>query len=80
MVDAPAQVYRHNRELFEQEPINWPFNIVLMVPLGLIGGPIAGFGKGVALDVEWFMDDVEAGQSFGSYGRESVWRPYTLDW
>ena len=80
LVDAPAQVYRHNRDNFDQRPIYWPFNIVFMAPLGFLAGPLVGFGKGIALDVECLQGKARLGRVFGRYDNESVWRPFTLDW
>jgi hypothetical protein len=79
-VDAPAQVYRCNRSDFHQNPIYWPFNIVAFVPLGLAVGPLAGMGKGLALDIEWLLDRTSYGKAFGTYREPSVWRPYTIHW
>ena len=35
LVDAPAEVYRHNRQFFDEHPMQWPLNIVVVAPLGL---------------------------------------------
>jgi hypothetical protein len=75
-VDAPAQVYRAHRSDFNRNPIYWPFNILLFVPLGIAVGPIAGAGKGMALDIESvILDRTTYGQAFGTYQEPSVWRP-----
>lgn len=80
-VDAPAQVYRYHRSYFDRNPIYWPFNVFLFVPVGIAAGPIVGFGKGLALDIQWaFLDQVSYGRVFGSYRESSVWRPYTIHW
>ena len=79
-VDAPAETYRHNREAFEKYPILFGVDVLVMVPAGIITGPLFGLGKGAALDVQCMMDDMEYGEVFGSYGKTSIWRPYTLNW
>lgn len=80
-VDAPAQVYRSHRSLFDRHPEYWPFNLIFFVPVGIAAGPIVGFGKGLALDVQWaFLDQVSYGKVFGTYREPSVWRPYTIHW
>jgi hypothetical protein len=80
-VDAPAQVYRYHRGDFHRNPIYWPFNILFFVPLGIAAGPIAGAGKGLALDIEAvILDRTTYGQAFGTYQEPSVWRPYTIHW
>lgn len=79
-VDAPAQVYRCNRSDFHQNPIYWPFNIITFVPVGLAVGPLAGMGKGLALDIEWLIDRTSYRKAFGTYREPSIWRPYTIHW
>ncbi len=79
-VDAPTQVYRNKRSLFEADPIYWPLNIFVFVPIGMLFGPLAGFAKGVALDVECLQARLSYGKVFGGYGPESVWRPYSIHW
>ena len=80
-VDAPAQVYRHNRSTFDYHPEYWIFNILFFVPVGFVAGPIAGMAKGFALDIQWaFLDQASYGKAFGSYLKSSVWRPYTIHW
>jgi hypothetical protein len=79
-VDAPAQVYRENRGEFHRNPIYWPFNLVLFVPLGIAAGPLVGMGKGIALDMEWLLNRTSYSRSFGTYKEPSVWRPYTIHW
>lgn len=79
-VDAPAQVYRTHREDFAENPIYWPANIIVFVPLGMVVGPLAGFCKGVALDVQKLMGQIEYAPVFSTYGDSSIWRPYTIHW
>lgn len=79
-VDAPAQVYRHHRGTFDRHPEYWPFNLILFVPLGIVVGPLAGFSKGIGLDIQWFLNQVSYGKAFGTYKDESIWRPYTIHW
>jgi hypothetical protein len=79
-VDAPAEVYRHNRGEFHRNPVFWTFNVLFFVPLGIAAGPIAGAGKGLALDVEWLIGRTKYDKVFGSYQEPSIWRPYTIHW
>jgi hypothetical protein len=80
-VDAPAQIYRHNRSTFDYHPEYWIFNILFFVPVGLVAGPIAGMAKGAALDIQWaFLDQASYGKAFGTYRKSSIWRPYTIHW
>ena len=79
-VDAPAQVYRTHRDEFAENPINWPANLFLFVPLGFVFGPLTGLCKGVALDMQWVIGQQQYAPVFGSYGNASIWRPYTLHW
>ena len=79
-IDAPAQVYRHNRATMDNHPEYWIFNIAIFVPLGLAFGPIAGLVKGVALDVQWLIHRIRYKRVFNSYKDASIWRPYTIHW
>lgn len=79
-IDAPAQVYRYNRDTFEDHPEYWIWNLLVFVPVGLVVGPLAGLSKGVGLDVEWMLNEIGYGPVFGSYDRPSIWRPYTIHW
>ncbi|MEZ6188296.1 MAG: hypothetical protein R3F62_25250 [Planctomycetota bacterium] len=79
-VDAPAQVYRYHRGAFDRHPEYWVFNLLLFVPLGIMTGPFAGFGKGVGIDVEWFLDHVTYEKAYTTYRDESIWRPFTIHW
>ena len=79
-VDAPAQVYRTHREGFAEDPIYWPLNVCIFVPLGIAFGPLVGFCKGVALDCGWVVGKTDYAQVFGGYAEPSIWRPYTIHW
>lgn len=79
-VDAPAQVYRYHRGEFDRHPELWPYNLILFIPLGIAVGPLAGFAKGLGVDVQWFLGQVSYEKAFGTYREESVWRPYTIHW
>lgn len=79
-VDAPAQVYRYHRAHFDRNPIWWPFNLVLFVPLGIATGPLVGMAKGVALDVQWLIGQIGYGRVFTTYREPSIWRPFTIHW
>ena len=80
MVDAPAQVYRQNRESFTKHPTFWPANILIVGPLGFVGGEVVGFWKGMTLDIEFLLGNIGLNDVFGSYDEASIWRPYTLSW
>lgn len=79
-VDAPMQVYRAHRTFMDRNPIYWTFNVILMGPLGMAAGPIVGFGKGLALDIQWLLGQIGYDRVFGTYREESIWRPYTIHW
>ncbi len=79
-IDAPAETYRHNREAFAEHPILFAPDALIMGPVGIVIGPIFGLSKGVALDVQWTIGQVDYADVFGSYGKVSIWRPYTLSW
>ncbi len=79
-VDAPAEVYRHHRGVFEHNPIYWPFNLVVFVPLGIATGPLVGMCKGIALDVQWLLDQMGYERVFQTYREPSIWRPFTIHW
>ena len=79
-VDAPAEVYRHHRGEFDRNPIYFAFDVIFFVPLGIAVGPLAGAGKGLALDVEWLIGKQKYSAVFGTYQEPSVWRPYTIHW
>jgi hypothetical protein len=79
-VDAPMQVYRKHRTFFDRNPIYWPFNVLFFVPVGIAAGPIVGMAKGMALDIQWLLDQMGYNRVFGTYREPSIWRPYTLHW
>ncbi len=79
-LDAPAENYRRNREIFAEHPIMFAPNALIMGPIGLATGPLFGLGKGLALDIQWVVGQVNYGDVFGSYNETSIWRPHTLEW
>ncbi len=79
-IDAPAETYRHNREAFDQYPILHGLNVVVMVPVGVVTGPVLGFGKGIALDVQCALGHQTYDNVFATYDEPSIWRPYTIRW
>ncbi|MFP4176793.1 MAG: hypothetical protein ACLFT2_06145 [Candidatus Brocadiia bacterium] len=79
-IDAPAETYRHNREAMDRLPILHGLNVVVMAPVGAVGGPVLGFGKGISLDVQMMLEQQQPAEVFGSYGANSVWRPWTVKW
>ncbi len=79
-VDAPAEVYRHNREAFAEHPIWFAPDALVIGPVGMATGPLLGMGKGLALDIQWILDQVDYGDVFWSYREQSIWRPHTLKW
>jgi hypothetical protein len=80
-VDAPAQVYRNHRGEFHRNPIYWPFNLLFFIPIGFVVGPLAGMGKGLALDVDVVvLGRTSYAEAFGTYEDPSIWRPFTMAW
>lgn len=79
-VDAPAETYRHNREAFEREPMLFGLNAVGMGAVGIVTGPIFGLGKGLSLDVQCLIGQMDYGTVFWSYDKPSIWRPHTVRW
>lgn len=80
-VDAPAQVYREHRGEFHRHPEYWPFNVFFFVPVGIAAGPLVGFAKGLALDIDCvILNRTSYSRAFGTYKEPSVWRPYTIHW
>jgi len=78
--DLPAETYRHNQEAFEEHPILFAPDVLVLGPVGAALGPVFGLAKGVALDVQWARYEVDYDEVFGTYSPASIWRPYTLDW
>jgi hypothetical protein len=79
-VDAPAEVYRHNRGEFDRNPIYYFFDVAFFGPVGLAAGPLVGMAKGMSEDVEWMTGKEPYGPVFGTYEEPSIWRPYTIHW
>lgn len=79
-IDAPAQVYRENTQWFDDYPITWSLNVLVISPIGIVLGAPVGFAKGVAIDTQWVIGHIDYGMSFGNYGDASIWRPYTWQW
>ncbi len=79
-IDAPAETYRQNREAFDDYPILHGLNVIVMVPVGAVTGPVLGFAKGISLDVQCAIGRQNYGNVFGTYEEPSIWRPYTLRW
>jgi hypothetical protein len=79
-VDLPAEVVRHNASFFEQNPIFYAPDVLVLAPVGLAAGPVIGLIKGVALDVEWLIGNLTYTPVFGAYGQSSIWRPFTVQW
>ncbi len=79
-IDAPAETYRHNRQAFDNYPFLHGLNVLVMAPVGAVTGPVWGFGKGIALDVQCAIGHQKYENVFKSYDNPSIWRPYTLQW
>jgi len=79
-VDAPAEVYRHNREAFTEHPIWFAPDALIIGPIGIATGPLLGMAKGLALDIQWVLDQMDYSEVFASYREQSIWRPHTLKW
>jgi uncharacterized protein YceK len=80
LVDAPAETYRHNSEAFHEHPMLYGLDALVIAPIGAVTGPVFGFVKGISLDLQWVVGQVEYGDAFGSYGPASIWRPHTVQW
>jgi hypothetical protein len=79
-VDLPAETYRQNRLAFEQHPMLYGVDCLIVAPCGIVGGPVVGLVKGVSLDIEWVCGKMGYGVVFGSYREASIWRPWTINW
>jgi len=79
-VDAPAENYRANRAQFDDVPILHAPNALILAPVGVATGPFLGFAKGLALDIQSVIGQVDYADVFGSYGPASIWRPFTFRW
>ena len=79
-VDCPAENYRANQERFDKAPMLHGLNAVVLGPVGFVTGPFFGFTKGLSLDIQWVMSQVDYDEVFGTYGPTSIWRPFTVSW
>jgi hypothetical protein len=79
-VDLPAETYRQNSLAFEQNPMLYGVDAIVVGPCGIVLGPVAGFIKGISLDIERVCGKVSYGQAFGTYNETSIWRPCTIKW
>jgi len=79
-VDAPAETYRHNQQAFQEHPMLYGLDVLVIAPVGIVTGPVFGFVKGVSLDVQWVVGHADYGEVFGTYGPASIWRPHTIQW
>ena len=77
-VDLPNELIRIN-DFESDEGGTWLLAIV-SAPVGFAVGPFYGFVKGVALDVSTLTGAVSLTDQFDSYGRSSIWRPYSRGW
>jgi len=79
-IDAPAETYRQNREAFLAYPALFGLDALFIGPVGFATGPAFGLIKGASLDVQCAVGLMSYEQVFHSYGRASIWRPWTLRW
>ena len=79
-VDAPAENYRANRADFDEYPILHAPNAIVLGLVGVVTGPVFGFGKGLGLDIQWVIGQMDYSDVFGTYGPASIWRPFTFQW
>ncbi|MCA8957270.1 MAG: hypothetical protein KDC87_14435 [Planctomycetes bacterium] len=81
LVDFPSTVIA--REFTDDDPADqssfWAATFVLW-PVGVVVGPVLGFCKGLALDVNTLSGRTTSSEVFGSYGKASVWRPFEWSW
>jgi hypothetical protein len=80
LVDGPAEVARAKEDTFRDHPEYWVLDVVVVAPLAAVFGPLGGFIKGIAVDVQWIRGEVTYGRAFGTYQGPSVWRPWTMHW
>ena len=80
MIDAPAETYRHNAEAFQDNPMLFGLNAVVMAPVGIVTGPFFGFFKGLSLDIQWAIGQMDYHDVFDTYTRRSIWRPHSVEW
>ena len=80
MIDGPAAVAGEYEEDLSKHPEYWTLNILIAMPLSVILGPVAGFIKGIAIDIQWLRDEVDYSEAFDSYEPVSIWRPWTMHW
>lgn len=80
VVDAPAQVYRYHRAEMNHNPVYWAYNILFFGPIGFVTGGIAGFVKGLAIDIQWMTGRIRYHRVYTTYKDYSVWRPFTIHW
>jgi len=79
-IDAPAETYRQNKGSFEEFPLFYALDVLVIGPVGFVTGPVFGFCKGLSLDIQWCTGKVDYSDVFGSYERMSIWRPHTVQW
>ncbi|MHC4473482.1 MAG: hypothetical protein ACYS99_21260 [Planctomycetota bacterium] len=78
-IDAPCQVYEHNREAFEESPMLYGADALIVGAFGFGTGPLMGFMKGLSLDIQVLSGHVDTGDAWSS-GPASVFRPFTGYW
>lgn len=77
-VDFPSEVVRQ-QQLKTDASSTWAI-VIVAAPVGFALGPAFALVKGVALDVSAVSGTLTVGEEFGTYGRASVWRPFSYDW
>jgi hypothetical protein len=78
LIDGPRQVATHYEDTYHKHPEYWAANVLIIAPLSCAFGPFFGMVKGIALDVQWLCGETRYCEAFGSLGRPSIWRPYTI--
>ena len=77
-VDLPNELI-HKNKLDPESGETWAVAIAL-APVGFALGPLFGLIKGIGLDVSASRGTTTTSEQFSTYGRVSVWRPYTFHW
>ncbi len=77
-VDLPSEIVR-TQDMKTDAASTWGI-VILAAPVGFGLGPLFAFVKGVALDVSAASGTLTLHDEFGTYGRASVWRPFSYDW
>ncbi|MEZ6036060.1 MAG: hypothetical protein R3F29_01180 [Planctomycetota bacterium] len=77
-VDLPREIM-HEQHMRPDAASTWVVAL-FAAPVGAACGPVFGFVKGIALDINAMNGTLSTAEEFGTMNRASVWRPYAFDW